>query len=181
MKVFHLPKRLPPGFIFLVIFLIALPGFMLGKNQVSLAKMLPSLLSEKVFPVSRAEILTEGQRVSVKFQITSKDEGKVKEFSQNLGVDNRWTQGLSVSLDGDTGKFLVNFLPAQVNLTIKPKEIDFASNENVGFFDPSLMTEIYHGSFGDGTISVQDINGQGYQIDIDNPAPVVSGQTQFYN
>lgn len=146
-------------------------------NQVvsAFAKTLPASIGQKIPSSSVGKVSIEENKILVKLDISAADRPKMTEFSQNLGIDESWGQGISVSLDEQTANYLSTFLPAEVILTMSGKEISFDSGSSGDFFDPSLMKEIYHVEFDNGKLSVQDISGQGYQIDVENPEKVLSG------
>lgn len=126
---------------------------------------------------SKAEVFIEDEQVVASFHITSKDQGDLKEFTKNLGVEGDFTKGLAVTLDRESLAYLRNFLPLETTLEIGPKSIKFGSSEPI-FFGQGLEEKLLRSAQEEGSFKVRDLGGGNFEIEIDNPEQVLSSATE---
>lgn len=133
----------------------------------------PFLLSS-LFPSSTAQINLEGQDVTVNFKINKEDQTKLEQFSQNLGVGNEWTKGISLSLDEQTVLLLQTYLPSEVKLNIEPNKIVFSSQtkENSTFIDPQMLSTSSPSAEAQ-KIHMENLS-DGYSVEITDPDQVLT-------
>ncbi|MDO8498777.1 MAG: hypothetical protein Q7S44_03245 [bacterium] len=133
---------------------------------------------QKITP-SQAYLRLDGKTMLLKLAVTPQDEITLRQFSQNLGVDEKWAEGLKVELSEENAAAFSNLLPSlkdplgmKVEVRISPTQLEFGAEETSGIFNPSQ--EVYKtASFG-GMLKVERLTMGGMMVDIEEPGQVMA-------
>lgn len=169
--------RFPQKFIliFLVIILVVVAAGASLRSNVFAWQSLP--LVGQLAETSKVRVFLSGQQVVTQFQITPFDQENLTKFSQSLEFGEDFVQGFTISIDDKTSDSLKDFLPLEASLKILPKEVMFSSNGWNGLSKIPLNNELFQSAYQEGKIKVEDLGGGNFQIDIENPAQVLSDAT----
>lgn len=117
---------------------------------------------------SEANITLEGQDLDLTFNILPQDQQMANEFSQSLGVDNSWEQGIKVVISSQAEDFIKNYLPLKVNLNFTAKRLQFSSEpNNASLTEPNLIPATSSAG-----VKLGELTDSGYQVEIDDPSLV---------
>lgn len=100
--------------IVLTITILILIGVVLAQQSLLLTK-------------STAQISLQGQVLSVTFNINPIERPGFEAFSQTLGADNRWLDGISMTIDQKTADQLKVYLPRDIKVEASARKLAFNS------------------------------------------------------
>lgn len=136
---------------------------------------------------SQASINLEQGELNINFKLNTADQTNLEAFLKNFGMDQPDSRYLKIELGDQTANFidkiirdnhLVNNGADGINLNMKilSKEIDFDNKKTFGPFDNSTG-DLLENPATEGSIKTQSMGENGYLIEIDNPAKVISEAT----
>lgn len=76
---------------------------------------------------STAQISLEDQVLNITFNINPTERSGFEVFSQTLGTDNRWLEGISMTIDQKTADQLKDYLPREVKVEASARKLVFNS------------------------------------------------------
>lgn len=114
---------------------------------------------------SSAQVVLNGQKVSLKVYLNPKDKMAMEQFTGNLGVGEEWLSGVTFTLDGEGATALASYLPLQAKLQIEPDKIIFGEPNQ--YLSPE-------GSESTQEMVVSKLSDGGTLIDIKDPDQVLS-------
>lgn len=129
------------------------------------------------FDASSATISEQGNQLVINFNIVAKDKSKATEFSNNLGTDTSWEQGLKITLDNSTLNLIGSDLPVNLRLGFEPKELTFNSF-GVGSLSSGLIGKNYQFSTGSGTLKLNGSTDNDFSLQMSNPQELLKESTK---
>jgi hypothetical protein len=125
---------------------------------------------------SQTRVTLSDHKLNFKFDIAEQDSRKFSAFLSNLNSGKNKVQSVSISLDENAVDVLVPVLPADLNLQIGEKSIEF-SNKSLGGLQNALVKNDINFSTMGGTLKAKFSDTTKYQIQIENPDRLVNHAT----
>lgn len=147
-----------------------LAGIIIAVLLLSLALFL--YLNYQTRQKSQAQLSFNDSSVNASFQINSKDQQNMQQFSNNLGVSTDWTRGITLKFDQDTVNFLSKVLPKKLSLSFAPKEVDF-NNQGLSLLNSSLPAQSYRLATGSANLNLKRVSNESFTLDMIDPAPLL--------
>lgn len=138
--------------------------------------------SQKLLERSSASIKTDGEKISISFQILPQDKPLQSQFSSNLGIGDSWSSGFSLSLDQQTVDLIKSSLAKKLFLDFSNKELKFSS-ERIPLLTTALVGKDYNFATGSAKLHLRAVNSSDYTLEIDGPKDLVkyaSSSGQLY-
>ncbi len=133
----------------------------------------PSYFKAKVLHnISSVDIFTQNNQLKVNFQIVNSDKENAKIFSNNLGVDADWLEGLSLLLDSNTIDKIKQSLPLHGNIKFSDKQLDLTSQSSSNL-NSSLPIQNYQMATGSGRLTFSTRGSDDFDLIIVDPDPII--------
>lgn len=157
----------PKKILFLLLVIIFCLGIFVLSND---------LLKKQTLFKSKANIFIKDKNLSITFQINDKDQANLNKFINNLGVDNKFTEGVSLELDQDSLNLISQSLPAEVNLAFEDKQLEFSS-KNLPSLNSSLPIKSYQFATEDAKLELKYTTANDYSLEISEPQKLIQSAT----
>jgi hypothetical protein len=147
--------------------------FWTGQNE----KVTNFLLNKGVLERSSTDLYIEDGYLKFKSKITNNDKLKVIEFNRRLGVSGDYLEGVAIKLDPDSLSKLQPLMPVHVSLDFDNDRVNFFS-QGKNLLSPGFSGQNANISTGSGKLSFQANNAQSFNLEIQDPEPVLQYATQ---
>jgi hypothetical protein len=129
-----------------------------------------------VLEASTAEFFIQEGYLKFNFKVTNNDKLKAIEFNRRLGVGGDYLEGISFKLDPDSLNKLQPIMPIHVNLNIDDDKVTFSSKGS-NLLSPGFSGQNYNIATGSGKLSFQAKDSQSFDLQIQDPEPVLQYAT----
>lgn len=138
--------------------------------------LIANFSSQKMHKKSIAELSLDSGKLSIKFNIDQDDLILANNLSSNLGIDNKWQQGLSFELDDSTASKLKPLLPAKLNIKFFANKL-LLSTSGLPNLKTALSKKEFNFATGAAYLKVTYASETNYSLQINDPIPLVNFAT----
>ncbi len=95
-----------------------------------LAVIVPRVIAfqDNFIPTSTVEVSSQDNLLKFQFQIIEADKAKVSELSRKLEVTESWTEGISLTIDQQSAKYIQQFLPLKAKIRFERQGVRLLSS-----------------------------------------------------
>lgn len=155
--------------------LVSFPNFSKGLAVGEKVRVLSEKLNLRepsTVEIYRSEESSSAGELKFKFDIKSADRPTVEKLSQNLGVNDLWTQGIKLSLNQESLDKIKPILPLKLNLSFKERQVNF-SNGQILKLDSGLRPKEVNIASAGGTLKLKGSGVSDFDLNIVEPAIVL--------
>ena len=179
MNIAHKPsKSVILALLPVVVIITLISGFFLlyELNPLLFKTSIGGFLKSSVLEKSTADIMIEDTKVRMEFSIAHNDVDAVNQFNKQLGVSDKWLDGISFNVDKEAAQKLSVSLPTTVVLKFDGRGVTF-SNETIGLIAPSFNKKNFEYATGSSTLTLLSNNDTDYNLKVDDPGVLVKEST----
>jgi len=121
---------------------------------------------------SRLNISLTDSKVNLNFNLTEEDKPKFLAFIRNWFGITEEVKNISLGLDKNLKTFLAPNLPADLNLKISEKSLEFTGQNTPGLQNALIKTDLEF-STGSARLSLKYLDASRFQLAIENPEDLV--------
>lgn len=151
--------------------------------------IIPSILVVSIFLVvlinptlvpnpykSQAEIFIDSGKLNIKFNLEPSEVTDAQKFSNNLGIDSIWLEGMSLELDERSLDKLSRNLPSKVRVDFLSDKVSFSSPSLPNLKNPKPLS-LYTFATSSGQLIFNGIDERNFYFTIYNPRPLLEYAT----
>lgn len=122
--------------------------------------------------LSISDQASDSGRLQIDFKILPTDQINVSNFSNRLGVNQGWSQGIGFQLNKAVIDKLKVYLPLRLNLTFRDNQVSF-SNGQLLVLNSGLPVKMDQYASGSGLLILKSQSEKDFDLDIKDPGAVL--------